>query len=83
MRQAYARLPHLKITELLLEIDHWTGFSPHFTLLKSQEPATDKVLLLTCHPRRCDQSWSYKNGGGVPRFYRRSAFMAVGVAYPG
>jgi hypothetical protein len=31
MRQAYARLPHLKITELLLEIDHWTGFSRHFT----------------------------------------------------
>jgi Tn3 transposase DDE domain len=47
MRQAYARLPHLKITELLLEIDHWTGFSRHFTHLKSQEPATDKVLLLT------------------------------------
>jgi hypothetical protein len=34
-------------TELLLEIDHWTGFSRHFTHLKSQEPATDKVLLLT------------------------------------
>jgi Tn3 transposase DDE domain len=47
MRQAYARLPHVKITELLLEIDHWTGFSRHFTHLKSQEPATDKVLLLT------------------------------------
>jgi hypothetical protein len=47
MRQAYARLPHLKITELLLEIDHSTGFSRHFTHLKSQEPATDKVPLLT------------------------------------
>ena len=47
MRQAYARLPHLKITELLLEIDHWTGFSRHFTHLKTQEPAADKVLLLT------------------------------------
>jgi hypothetical protein len=47
MRQAYARLPHLKITELLIEVDHWTGFSRHFTHLKNGEPAKDKMLLLT------------------------------------
>ena len=30
-------LPHVKITELLLEVDEWTGFTRHFTHLK---PAT-------------------------------------------
>jgi hypothetical protein len=35
MQQAYSLLPHLKITELLLEVDGWTGFSRHFKHLKS------------------------------------------------
>jgi TnpA family transposase len=47
MRRAYALLPHVKITDLLLEVDSWTRFSQHFTHLKSGEPAKDKVLLLT------------------------------------
>jgi TnpA family transposase len=40
-------LPHLKITELLLEVDSWTGFTRHFTHLKSGDPAEDRQLLLT------------------------------------
>ena len=47
MRRAYALLPHIKITDLLLEVDRWTGFSKHFTHLKSGEPAKDHILLLT------------------------------------
>lgn len=47
MQQVYALMPHLKITELLLEVDSWTGFSRHFTHLKSGEKAKDKNLLLT------------------------------------
>jgi hypothetical protein len=47
MRQAYARLPHLKLTDLLLEVDHWTNFTDHFTHLKSNELAKDRTLLLT------------------------------------
>ena len=40
-------LPHVKITELLLEVDEWTGFTRHFTHLKSGEPSQDRNLLLT------------------------------------
>jgi TnpA family transposase len=47
MQQAYALLPHLKITELLLEVDDWTGFNRHFTHIRSGEEAPDRSLLLT------------------------------------
>ena len=47
MRQAYALLPHVKVTDLLLEVDRWTGFTDDFTHLKNQESAKDRPLLLT------------------------------------
>ncbi|MEH6825511.1 MAG: Tn3 family transposase [Motiliproteus sp.] len=47
IRKVSALMPRLKITELLLEVDGWTGFSRHFTHLKSNQEATDKTLLLT------------------------------------
>jgi TnpA family transposase len=47
MQQASSLLPHLKITELLLEVESWTGFTHHFTHLKSGEAAEDQHLLLT------------------------------------
>jgi TnpA family transposase len=47
MQRAYSLLPHLKITELLLEVDDWTGFTHHFTHLKSGTIANDRHLLLT------------------------------------
>lgn len=40
-------LPRVKITELLMEVDGWTGFTRHFTHLKTGETANDKALLLT------------------------------------
>lgn len=46
-QRAYDLLPHVKITDLLLEIDRWTDFTRHFTHLKSGEPPKDRVLLLT------------------------------------
>jgi hypothetical protein len=36
-------LPHVKITELLMEVDEWTGFTRHFTHLKSGDLAKDKT----------------------------------------
>jgi len=29
-RQAYAMLPRIKITDLLIEVDEWTSFTAHF-----------------------------------------------------
>ena len=43
--QVASMLPHIKITELLLEVDDWTDFSQAFTHLKTEETAKDKHLL--------------------------------------
>ncbi len=45
--RAYALLPYIKSTDLLLEVDRWTGLSKHFTHLKTAETAKDQILLLT------------------------------------
>jgi TnpA family transposase len=45
--QTAALLPHVKITELLLEVDKWTGFTRHFTHLKTGEIAKNSTPLLT------------------------------------
>ncbi|QSO52994.1 Tn3 family transposase [Alicyclobacillus curvatus] len=47
MHQAYSLLPHVKITDLLLEVDNWTHFTRHFTHLKSNDQVADRNLLLT------------------------------------
>ncbi len=45
--QIAASLPHVKITELLLEVDQWTGFTKHFTSLKTGNVAEDRTPLMT------------------------------------
>lgn len=47
INQSAALLPHVKITELLMEVDGWTGFTDHFTHLKTDDLAKDKTLLMT------------------------------------
>ena len=47
INQIAALLPHVKITELLLEVNQWTGFTKHFTHLKSGDTAKDRTPLLT------------------------------------
>ncbi len=44
--QSVMLLPHLKITELLMEVDEWTGFTRYFTHMKTGNTAKDKTLLL-------------------------------------
>jgi TnpA family transposase len=43
----YRLIPHVKITDLLMEVDRWTGFTRHFVHLKTNESAKDPSLLLT------------------------------------
>ena len=40
-------LPHIKITDLLAEVDQWTGFTKQFNHLKTGKEAPDKTSLLT------------------------------------
>ncbi len=47
MQKVCTLLPHVKITELLKEVDNWTCFSRHFTHLKNGKVAENTTLLLT------------------------------------
>lgn len=38
-------LPRIKLPDLLLEVDAWTGFSRHFTHLQSGDPPKDRAAL--------------------------------------
>ncbi|WP_144283993.1 Tn3 family transposase [Chryseobacterium echinoideorum] len=46
-KKIYSLLPLIKITDLLKEVDQWTGFTDQITHLKSGNKASDKNLLLT------------------------------------
>jgi hypothetical protein len=43
----YGKLPHVKVMDLLMEVDRWTSFTRHFVHLKTNEPTKDLFLLLT------------------------------------
>jgi Tn3 transposase DDE domain len=43
----YGLLPRVRSTELLEEVDRWTGFSRDFTHLRTGLPAADRASLLT------------------------------------
>ncbi len=45
--QVQALMPHVKITDLLSEVDQWTSFSRRFTNLKTGVDTKDTNLLLT------------------------------------
>ena len=45
--QTSMQLPHVKVTELLMEVDSWTDFTRYFTHLKTGNTVKDKTLLLT------------------------------------
>jgi hypothetical protein len=49
----YKRLPDIRITDLLLEVDDATGFTEAFTHIRTGAPCTDKIGLarMSCWPK--------------------------------
>ena len=45
--KAYALMPHVKITELLAEVDQWTSMGDRFVHLRTQAPPKNRQALLT------------------------------------
>jgi TnpA family transposase len=45
-QKVYDRMPRVKLTDLLVAVDSPTGFTKHFTHLKTGEPARDMVPIL-------------------------------------
>lgn len=45
VRRAYALVPRIKLTDLLIEVDASTGFSRHFTHLRSGETVKHRAVL--------------------------------------
>ena len=43
--QMRRRIPDIDLTDLLLEVDQWTGFSHHLTHAGGGQPRTDDLVL--------------------------------------
>lgn len=65
-RKAFALLLHVKMTDLLFELDRWTNFTEHFGHLKTERPAEDRQLLLTTVLADALNLGLYKMAGACP-----------------
>jgi hypothetical protein len=53
----YDVLPRIHLTDLLMEVDSWTGFSKCFTHLYAQQPAADTSMNLSVYFSGFRLSW--------------------------
>jgi hypothetical protein len=60
--QAYTLMPHVKITELLAEVDRWTGFADRFVHLRTLAPTTQRQDPPDGDPGRWYQSRTHAHG---------------------
>ena len=79
--QIAASLPHVKITELLLEVDRWTGFTKHFTNLKTGDAAKDRTPLMTTILADTINLGLTKMAESCPGVKLRQTLLAAGLAY--
>jgi TnpA family transposase len=47
VERVYRMIPRVKITDVLTDVEDWTGFTKHFIHANSERPAENKRLLLT------------------------------------
>ena len=45
-QKVYEQMPRVRLTDLLVEVASWTGFTQHFIHLKTGEPAKDLEPIL-------------------------------------
>jgi Tn3 transposase DDE domain-containing protein len=77
----YGLVPHVKITDLLLEIYRWTGLLGYFVHLKGGEPAKDPTLLLTAIPADATNMGLAKMAESCPGNEPVETLLARGLAY--
>jgi hypothetical protein len=82
-RQAYAMLPRIKITDLLIEVEEWTSFTAHFTHLRNGEVVSDRALLLSAILADGIEPWNYPHGGSLSGHIGLSAQPDRHMAYSG
>ena len=75
-------LPHVELTELLMEVDEWTGFTRHFERLKTAEAAPDKALVADRRPGRRHQPRPDQDGPNRAPVPPTPTVLVAGPARP-
>ena len=82
IRQAYALLPRVKITELLLEVDDLTGFYAALYAFQKSRSFKKSHSSANRDIGRRNQSRVNQNGGSMPSSDLRATDLAASMAHP-
>ena len=73
----YDLLPRIHLTDLLMEVDSWTGFSRYFVHLYTHQPAADDTLVLTVILAEATNIGLTKIAEAIPKLsYARLSWIA-------